>query len=51
MKLYKMEMRKNDLKNKVALITGTGRGIGKELPKNLAWLGASVVITEIIDEG
>ena len=35
------------MKNKVAIITGAGRGIGKELARALAWLGAKVIIAEI----
>jgi NAD(P)-dependent dehydrogenase (short-subunit alcohol dehydrogenase family) len=39
------------LKNKVAIITGAGRGIGKELAHALAWLGANIIIAEILDDG
>jgi 3-oxoacyl-[acyl-carrier protein] reductase len=35
----------------VALITGAGRGIGREAALALARLGASVVIAEISDAG
>lgn len=34
-----------------ALITGAGRGIGRETARTFAWLGANVVIAEISPEG
>jgi NAD(P)-dependent dehydrogenase (short-subunit alcohol dehydrogenase family) len=46
-----MDLSQNDLEEKVAVITGSGRGIGKELAIALAWLGAKVVIAEITDTG
>ncbi|MBN1803362.1 MAG: SDR family oxidoreductase [Candidatus Lokiarchaeota archaeon] len=49
--IEKLELEKNCLYNKVAIITGAGRGIGKELARCLAWLGAKVVIAEITPEG
>jgi len=49
--LKKMGLSKIDLSEKVAIITGAGRGIGKELARALAWLGATVVIAEISDTG
>lgn len=39
------------LQGKVAVVTGAGRGIGRETARILAYLGASVVIAEISDEG
>jgi NAD(P)-dependent dehydrogenase (short-subunit alcohol dehydrogenase family) len=49
--LQKMGLSPNDLSGEVALITGGGQGIGKELSRALAWLGAKVVIAEIADTG
>ena len=49
--IEKLGLSKNMLINKVAIITGAGRGIGKELARALAWLGAKVVIAEINEYG
>ena len=38
---------RESLKGNVTVITGTGRGIGYEAARALAWLGAKVVIAEI----
>ncbi len=38
---------RESLKNKTAIVTGAGRGIGFETAKALVWLGANVVIAEI----
>ncbi|NVM36349.1 MAG: SDR family oxidoreductase [Candidatus Lokiarchaeota archaeon] len=51
MLIEKLGLSKNVLINKVAIITGAGRGIGKELARALAWLGAKVVIAEINEYG
>ena len=50
-KLQKMGLARNSLEGKVAVVTGAGRGIGKELARALAWMGARVVIAEISDSG
>ncbi len=36
-----------DLKGKVAVVTGAGRGIGKEIALTLAQAGADVVVTDL----
>jgi NAD(P)-dependent dehydrogenase (short-subunit alcohol dehydrogenase family) len=49
--LGKMGLYQTDLAERVAIITGAGRGIGKELARALAWLGAKVIIAEIANTG
>lgn len=49
--IEKLGLSKKELSEKVAIITGAGRGIGKELARSLAWLGAKVVIAEITSDG
>ncbi|MFX1593582.1 MAG: SDR family NAD(P)-dependent oxidoreductase, partial [Promethearchaeota archaeon] len=49
--IERLGLSKNALLNKVAIITGAGRGIGKELARALAWLGAKVIIAEINEYG
>jgi 3-oxoacyl-[acyl-carrier protein] reductase len=38
-----------NLKGKVAIVTGAGRGIGKEIGLNLARAGADVIVTDVAD--
>lgn len=49
--IEKLGLNRDELSNKVAIISGAGRGIGKELARALAWLGAKVVIAEINSNG
>jgi NAD(P)-dependent dehydrogenase (short-subunit alcohol dehydrogenase family) len=37
--------------NQVIVVTGAGRGIGREIALAFAWLGARIVIAEISDQG
>lgn len=45
-KLERMGLSRDSLAGKVAIVTGAGRGIGRELARALAWLGAKVIIAE-----
>ena len=38
------------LKNKVAIVTGAGRGLGKGIALKLAAEGAKVVVADILEE-
>jgi len=39
------------LEGQVAVVTGAGRGIGREIARAFAWLGAKVVIAEVSTDG
>ncbi|MFB0559616.1 MAG: SDR family NAD(P)-dependent oxidoreductase [Candidatus Lokiarchaeia archaeon] len=45
------KINRNELRGKVAVVTGSGRGIGRETARVLAYLGASVVIAELRKTG
>ena len=47
MVISKGNLKKGQLKDKIALITGAGGGIGYETARALIWLGAKVIIAEI----
>ena len=49
--IEKMGLSPRSLAGQVAVVTGAGRGIGRELARALAWLGAKVVIAEIAETG
>ncbi|MGM0508797.1 MAG: 3-oxoacyl-[acyl-carrier-protein] reductase [Fusobacteriota bacterium] len=40
-----------DLKGKVAIVTGSAQGIGKEIAIKLAEAGSNIVVTDILDKG
>jgi len=45
--LARARLSRNTLSGQVAVVTGAGRGIGRESARALAWLGAKVVIAEL----
>lgn len=45
--ISKGKLNQNSLRDQVAIVTGSGRGIGFEAARSLAWLGAKVIIAEI----
>lgn len=49
--IARLGLAQGKLLNQVAVVTGGGRGIGRETARALSWLGARVVIAELSDEG
>jgi len=49
--LVRMGLKKDMLKGEVAVITGAARGIGEATARDLAWLGAKVVLADISESG
>jgi NAD(P)-dependent dehydrogenase (short-subunit alcohol dehydrogenase family) len=47
--LARAGLSRNSLSGQVAVVTGAGRGIGRESARALAWLGVKVVIAELND--
>ena len=47
----RMGLSRQALADHVAVVTGAGRGIGREVARALAWLGARVVIAELDEAG
>ncbi|QTA38786.1 SDR family oxidoreductase [Thermosipho ferrireducens] len=47
MLIEKLGLDRKTFTGKTAVVTGAGQGIGKELARALAWLGARVIIAEI----
>jgi NAD(P)-dependent dehydrogenase (short-subunit alcohol dehydrogenase family) len=44
--LEKLGLPRTTLRGQVAIVTGAGRGIGREAARALAWLGAKVIVAE-----
>jgi NAD(P)-dependent dehydrogenase (short-subunit alcohol dehydrogenase family) len=47
--LMRAGLTRNTFRGQVAVVTGAGRGIGREAARALAWLGAKVAIAELND--
>lgn len=47
----RLDLASDVLRDQVAIVTGAGRGIGREVARALAWLGARVIIAEISEQG
>ena len=51
MAVERLGLPRDCLKGRVAVVTGAGRGIGREAARAFAWLGAAVIIAELSDSG
>lgn len=51
MLIQQAEVDRKALSGRVAIVTGAGRGIGRETARALAYLGATLVVAEISDAG
>lgn len=49
--MERIGLARDTLAAQVAIVTGAGRGIGREVARALSWLGARVIIAELSDEG
>lgn len=49
--LLDLGLQQGELTGQVAVVTGAGQGIGRELALALAWLGVTVVVAEISETG
>ena len=48
--LQELGLHQGELVDQVAVVTGAGQGIGKELARALSWMGAKVILAEIDNE-